>query len=362
MAYSAAAGKTIREGLDAAAQVTSLFRSGGVTFGFRMGTGWFDQGISFAAERLDAAGQGQGLSDAQKKTLERLHEVNSCRFYADSIDVLIGGKRLDNFGGEILSFMSAMPDNFNANRVFAYFLAEDGSLERVPAGTAELTSEWGKSSFAVLQMNHASVYLISEGPLCTKDEKCPMSAFDDLDPEAWYHDGVHWALERGLMIGIGEGKFAPGADTTRAMVVTMLWRYEGEPEAEGECPFTDVPADAWYAKAVAWAAEKGYVLGMSETEFAPNKAITREQLAALLYRYAKAQGFGFEGLWSYALTFADTEEISDWAIEAISWMNMQDLIRGRENNQLAPKATATRAEIANLFQRFAALVEGEEIA
>ena len=85
-------------------------------------------------------------------------------------------------------------------------------------------------------------------------------------------------------------------------------------------------------------------------------------LAALLYRYAKAQGFGFEGLWSYELTFADTEEISDWAIEAISWMNMQDLIRGRENNQLAPKATATRAEIANLFQRFAALVEGEEIA
>ena len=154
------------------------------------------------------------------------------------------------------------------------------------------------------------------------------------------------------MNGVSADLFAPDDPTTRAMVVTMLWRLAGEPAANAPAPFTDVEVGSWYANAVNWAAETGAVKGTSETTFSPNEPVTREQLAAILYRYAQAQGKGFTGSWMFLLDYLDASEISDWANEAMHWMTMHGIITGMGDGTLAPKDNATRAQIAIMFMRF----------
>ena len=180
--------------------------------------------------------------------------------------------------------------------------------------------------------------------------------FTDVNGNAWYHDAVQWAVDKGLMNGVGNNTFQPNGTATRAMVVTMLWRLAGEPEA-GASGFTDVADAAWYAGAVAWAEETGAVKGISETEFAPNETVTREQLAAILYRFAQAQGKGFTGAWSFPLSFPDAAEVSEYAYEPMCWMTMNGVINGMDDGTLAPGDNATRAQIAAMFMRFCAELE-----
>ena len=136
----------------------------------------------------------------------------------------------------------------------------------------------------------------------------------------------------------------------------MLWRLAGEPEA-GASAFADVAGDAWYADAVAWAAEAGAVNGTSAETFDPDAPVTREQLAAILYRYAQAQGKGFTGAWAFPLSFTDAAEVSEYAYEPMCWMTMNGVINGMGDGTLAPKDNATRAQIAAMFMRFCAEIE-----
>lgn len=131
----------------------------------------------------------------------------------------------------------------------------------------------------------------------------------------------------------------------------MLWRMAGEPEAEN-AGFEDVDAESWYGPAVNWAAMTGVVLGTSEDTFSPNVPITREQLAAILYRYAQSQGLGFKGGWAFRLEYSDADDISDYAYEAMCWMTMNGIIEGMGDGTASPKAKATRAQIAAMFMRF----------
>ena len=186
---------------------------------------------------------------------------------------------------------------------------------------------------------------------CPKDDTCPISQFTDAGPDAWYHDGVHWALETGVMKGVSGDAFDPGGTVTRAMAVTMLWRLAGEP-AGSPSPFADVASGSWYENAVNWAAETGAVNGTSGTAFSPGEPITREQLAAVLYRYAQAQGKGFTGAWAFPLNFSDAADVSEWADEAMHWMVMNGILTGRDDGTLSPKDSASRAEIATMFLRF----------
>ena len=176
--------------------------------------------------------------------------------------------------------------------------------------------------------------------------------FTDVGKTAWYHDAVQWAVDQGIMNGVGDDKFAPDDTGTRAMVVTMLWRMVGEPEGS-DSDFSDVSDGAWYADAVDWAASTGAVKGTSDTTFSPNEPVTREQLAAVLYRYAQAQGKGFTGAWAFPLNFSDAADVSEYAYEAMCWMTMNGVINGMDDGTLAPKANATRAQIAAMFMRFA---------
>ena len=189
----------------------------------------------------------------------------------------------------------------------------------------------------------------SEGA-CPRDGSCPLSVFSDADPQAWYHDGVHWCVEKGIMNGVVADRFAPNDATTRAQVVTMLWRMAGEP-APGitETAFADVVKGSYYETAVCWAAENGVILGMTPTEFAPNAELSREQLAVILFRYANAEApAGTDA----AAAFNDRDLISNYAREAMCWAVSAGILNGTGNGMLSPKDSATRAQVAAMLLRF----------
>ena len=186
-------------------------------------------------------------------------------------------------------------------------------------------------------------------------DTCPAADFRDVDEDAWYHEAVDYALDNGLMSGVSSREFAPGATLTRAMVAQMLYSLEGKPAA-GSANFADVAEGAWYADAIAWAAGEGIVSGYGDT-FGPNDAITREQLAAILYRYAQNEGYKTNQSGGGTEGYLDASSISAYAVKAMDWAVNAGLLSGKGNGILAPTAGATRAEVAQIFMNFC-----EEIA
>ena len=188
---------------------------------------------------------------------------------------------------------------------------------------------------------------------CAGSRACPIHPFEDASSAAWYHDGVHYCLDAGLMTGVGGGRFAPEGGMTRAMLVAVLYRLEGEPDADGGAAFTDVAADAWYAEAVGWAAAEGIVDGYGDGRFGPDDALTREQLAAILYRYARYRGLAAAA--DEALTrYADAAQIADYAVSALHWACGSGLVGGMVQNGravLLPASAVTRAQTAAILQR-----------
>lgn len=190
-------------------------------------------------------------------------------------------------------------------------------------------------------------------PIFANSDHCPSKAFSDLDADAWYHEGVDYALTNGLMNGVGGGKFEPDGQLTRAQLVTVLYRAAGEPDTGKQVnPFTDVADDAWYTKAVIWAANNGIVNGVAKNTFAPDDSITREQIATMLYRYAGAKAVKEDKL----SAFPDAAKVSDWAKEALNWAVASGLINGvadaNGTASLEPQSTATRAQIATILMRW----------
>ncbi len=170
----------------------------------------------------------------------------------------------------------------------------------------------------------------------------------DVKVSDWYYESVMYVIRNGLMNGKGNGFFAPNANLTRAELVTVLYRMAGEPSVDGlEHPFADVAADTWYTDAVIWAYHEGVVNGISETAFAPGADITREQIAAILYRYA-----GAEAAEDALAGYADADKVSDWAYDAMNWAVSVGLINGMDETTLAPQGNATRAQIATILMRY----------
>lgn len=177
--------------------------------------------------------------------------------------------------------------------------------------------------------------------------------FSDVKSGDWFYGTVEYVVENGLMNGTSDTSFAPYADTTRAMIVTILWRLEGEPAPLGNCQFVDVPAGAWYAEAVTWAAEKGIVTGLTATEFGPDANITREQFATILWRYAKNyKGYDVSvGEDTNILSYTDAFNVSEYAIPAMQWACGAGLINGIDG-ALQPAGFANRAQAATILARF----------
>lgn len=181
-------------------------------------------------------------------------------------------------------------------------------------------------------------------------KKADVVKFLDVADNAWYHDSVYAAVDMGLFTGVSDNYFQPDGSMTRAMLVTVLWRLEGSPAA-GSADFADVANGSWYDKAVAWANEEGIVTGISDASFAPNAAITREQMATMLYRYAKYLGLNTAAKADLS-DYADADKISAYAVDAMAWAVRAGLINGVTADTLAPAGTATRAQVATILVRF----------
>ena len=182
------------------------------------------------------------------------------------------------------------------------------------------------------------------------EEESLLAAYTDLDPQAWYHDGIHYCLEEGLMNGTGDGLFSPDATLTRAQAVTVLWRLESEPVVNDAMEFADAAEGQWYSEAVRWAASEKIVEGYSDTVFGTDDAITRQQLAVILYRYAAHKGYDVSAKGDLD-AFADASEVSAWAYEAMQWAYGVGLMEG-DAGILNPTGDTRRCEFATMMMRF----------
>ena len=178
--------------------------------------------------------------------------------------------------------------------------------------------------------------------------------FKDVAENDWFFEGVKFVFQNELFNGTAADTFSPNAPMTRAMLVTVLWRLDGKTAPKAACAFTDVDATAYYADAVAWAAENGVVKGVDETHFAPEAEVTREQLAAILFRYAEKKGVDTAKRAALS-TFPDADKVSNYAKDAMAWAVETGLINGikaAKETTLAPQATAPRAQVAAILARY----------
>lgn len=176
-------------------------------------------------------------------------------------------------------------------------------------------------------------------------------AFSDVSESDWFYKGVSYVVENGMMNGMGDDLFAPNAPLTREMLAVVLYNMEKQPESTGVNPFADVKADMWYTDAIVWANANGIVAGYDDSTFGLGDSITREQLAAILYRYAQMKGYDVTE--KADLTgYADSAAISGYAVEAMQWANANGIVNGMTATTLAPQGTATRAQVATMLMSF----------
>ena len=176
--------------------------------------------------------------------------------------------------------------------------------------------------------------------------------FTDVTSGDWFYDAVAYVYDKGMMEGTTDTTFAPAMNLTRSMIAQVLYNLEERPEAPGAAGFPDVAAGAWYADAVNWAAARGIVKGYDTGAFGPEDSVTREQLAAILYRYAQAKGYDTTRGGMAVREFSDSASISDWAQEAMAWAVNAQVLSGKGNGVLDPQGTATRAEVAQMLMNF----------
>ena len=182
------------------------------------------------------------------------------------------------------------------------------------------------------------------------EEPAPTEPFVDVNEGDWFYDAVVYAYQNELMDGVGGNRFAPNSETTRAQLVTILYRLEGQPAVSGDLPFTDVETGTWYTNAVLWAAQNGIVNGVTDTTFAPGDEITRQQLVTILYRYAEAKGYDVSA--SADLSgYPDADQVQDYAQPAMAWAVAEGIVEGMDGN-LNPAGNASRAQIATILMRF----------
>lgn len=179
--------------------------------------------------------------------------------------------------------------------------------------------------------------------------------FADVSPNAWYFEAVSFVYDRGLMEGTSNYAFSPDADLSRGMLAAILYRMAGSPEVSGYSTFGDVPTTAYYARAIAWAQDHGIVTGVSAESYKPDSPVTREQLVAILSRYAQYKGHETSVSYDYLSTYGDASSASAYAREALNWAVARGVIDGQSGGVLAPTATASRAEVAQVLMNYLAV-------
>ncbi len=303
--------------------------------------------------KLDSISE-NSLKAAQKTALKDVEVEAVYDIYLTS-----NGKRISDFNGgsSTITVSYTLKNGQVGKGIVVWYVADDGSMTEVPAAYSN-----GKVTFTVPHFsNYVIAYDAARAAACPQDNTCPIAAFPDARPDAWYHDGVHWAIENSVMNGVGGGTFTANGITTRATVAQILWNLEGKPAANGTSEYNDVKSEAWYAPAVRWASAEGIVTGYAASAgngmlFNPNGAVTREQLATMLFRYAQYKNIDVSvGEDTNILSYEDAFDISEWAMAALQWACGAGVLTGVSLNgtmYLLPEETATRAVVATMMQRF----------
>ncbi len=314
---------------NAVAGLTIILESGEITLD--------DQVLSQACESDDPLVVEITTPEAETLTQEQQDIVKDMPVV--EITVTVGDDRLADLGeGRIRVSLPYSPEvNEDLSDLVVWRVEDDGTLVAIPCVYVD-----GKVLFT---LDHLSHYVIVSFP------------FADFDTDDWYYSDVAYTWATGLMNGTGADTFSPNATTSRGMIVTILWRLEGQPAA-GSCTFADVTTGSYYEQAIAWAAESGIVNGVSANAFNPDGAITREQFAAILYRYAKLyKGYDVSvGEDTNILSYADAFSISEYAYPALQWACGAGVMNG-SGDSLMPGGNANRAQAAALFHRFCTLYQ-----
>ena len=249
-----------------------------------------------------------------------------------SVRVSAGGETVDEIPGGVKAAFELKDGEV------AVVVSEDGTEAVVPKSFVE----------------DGTAYVLLDGTATVKIVNNSKS-FEDVDAGDWFEDAVDFASSHELFNGISETTFEPGTDMSRAMLATVLWRLESEAASDGKITFPDVAEDTWYTESVAWAAETGVIAGTDRSTFEPDRGATRQEMALMLYRYAKNVGIDTTGT-DDLVAFTDAADVGDWAVDAMSWAVSVGLLQGDGSGHLDPTGTASRAQVATVLQRLVALM------
>ena len=249
-----------------------------------------------------------------------------------------GGKDITSFedGSARVTLPYTLPVGQQPAGVVVYYLDGDGALHPCP------TEYDADSKSVTFTTGHFSLYVVGYDSDLVWD-----NPFSDVGESDWFYEAVKYANKNGLLDGLGEGRFSPNGNLSRAQLAQILFSREGKPAVNFLMSFSDVDESAWYAEAVRWAASQSIVSGYDGGRFGPGDSVTREQLALMLWRYA-----GSPAVSSGELEFSDADQVSGWALEAMRWAVEQGILSGTGSGQLSPRGLATRAQAAQMLKNF----------
>ena len=261
------------------------------------------------------------------------------------INVESGGEIITNLGNRVIvTIPYELRDNEDSSGLKVFLLTDNGEL-------TEIACTYNRSINSVIFV----VSSVSKYVIMYDASAAWVNPFSDVKDTDWFFDAVRFVSARGLMNGTSETTFAPNSNLTRAMLVTILYRYEGEPAVSDNSSFTDVPSGQWYSDAIAWAAANGIVEGVGDDKYSPNGNITREQLATILHRYAKLKSTDVTANGDLSI-YLDSNTMSNWAGDAMKWAVGSGIITGTSDTTVNPKGTATRAQVATMLMRMIATI------
>lgn len=341
--------KTVNDPTNDASALTIRLTDGNVTFDATALAAIVEQAKGSTIQlNLDNIGESK-LKTAQKTAIKDMDVQAVYDAYLTS-----NGTRISDFkGGKAIVAVSYALKNGQVGRgVVVWYVADNGDKTEVPTTYTSKEVTFTVEHFS----NYVIAYDETRAAVCPQDATCPISAFIDASATAWYHDGIHYILEHGIMSGYGNGKFGPGDATSRAMMAQILWNMEGRPVVNYAMSYNDVDGEAWYAEAVRWATAQGIMNGCGGAvtgSFGPNDDVTREQLVTIVYRYAQYKGVDVSvGEDTNILSYDDAFDVSEWAISAMQWAVGSGAVTGKTASTLNPGDEATRAEIATIMMRY----------
>jgi hypothetical protein len=260
-----------------------------------------------------------------------------------NISILSGGSHISNLdsGSITIALPYTLKNGETGENVTVWYLNDLGRLQQMACRYDKTTC------LATFTTNHLSNYLVSYDAW--------MNPFVDIKTTDWFYNAVKYVSQNTLMCGSSTTAFEPNTDMTRAMLVSTLYRLESKPIVTGPNTFTDVKSGEWYTDAVIWASANHIVGGYGSGLFGTNDSVTREQMATILYNYAKYKGYGITVSADLSI-YTDASEISGWALSAMKWANAKDLVTGRTTTSIAPSVSASRAEVAETLLRFVSTI------